>query len=716
MEKMNLEMIRGDTLSFAFEVDFDEAPQKLEKADFSCKVNLDDDEALFHKELGNGIDFSKQDGNKLYYIVRIAPEDTENLEAGMYYYDLSIEMNGDVFTILNGTLKIESDVTTVKTYMTKYKGIEEIKKTNTSGLVDTYTITLTDGTTSTFTVTNGDSAYKPAVEALGKRIDNLILSSGTESSAEVTDARTGYDGTAYDTLGTAIRKQVNNLNKDLADIKIIDKNYFDLNKITRDKWIRNTNGAEDTYVGWSATDFIPTFSAEYMFAMILSNGSYTELNGVYGAFYNADKTFISGFFGKLSDTSIPSNAKYLRISQETRKLVKDKNQADPKLIVCDKARWETLPSVEEDYVSFGYNILGKNISKLESNVSELNNSIFGDELPQYTKDEIARVSNVVKSRQNVSSVSFAFITDPHNYNSDTIRNSNHHALLSMTEIEKNVSIDYCVFGGDYLSNSASTTIEECYEQLSDFVKYANKINTPKFYLRGNHDSNHFNSSQPFTDKMFYVSANKFVENTNVKMYTDDLGKSIGYVDLENLNIRLIFTNMTDVGESPSGFGITWQQMDWFGNVALNFSDKSDKEKWGIVVFAHSYFQASSITDGGLALAPQMHYMLKACKDGTNYTYDVNHSYDYTEQGSMDVICAVVGHWHSDRSAVVDGIQVIACIQTAGGGDEVSDDGNTYSKVYGTKNETGYDIFTIDRENRKIYCSRFGVGVDREFSY
>ena len=111
MEKMNLEMIRGDTLSFAFEVEFDEAPQKLEKADFTCKANFDDNEALFHKELGNGINFSKQDGTKLYYIVRVAPEDTKDLEAGMYYYDLSIELNGDVFTILNGALKIEGDVT-----------------------------------------------------------------------------------------------------------------------------------------------------------------------------------------------------------------------------------------------------------------------------------------------------------------------------------------------------------------------------------------------------------------------------------------------------------------------------------------------------------------------------------------------------------------------------------------------------------------------------
>ena len=87
--KTNFEMIRGDTLSFAFEIEFDEVPQKLEK----------------------GINFSKQVGTKLYYIVRIAPEDTKNLETGMYYYDLSIELNGDVFTILNGALKIESDVT-----------------------------------------------------------------------------------------------------------------------------------------------------------------------------------------------------------------------------------------------------------------------------------------------------------------------------------------------------------------------------------------------------------------------------------------------------------------------------------------------------------------------------------------------------------------------------------------------------------------------------
>lgn len=36
-------------------------------------------------------------------------------------------------------------------------GIANISKTDTSGLVDTYTITYTDGTTTTFTITNGQN-------------------------------------------------------------------------------------------------------------------------------------------------------------------------------------------------------------------------------------------------------------------------------------------------------------------------------------------------------------------------------------------------------------------------------------------------------------------------------------------------------------------------------------------------------------------------------
>ena len=59
------------------------------------------------------------------------------------------------------TITIEE--TNTQLYIVEYAGkdgvgISDISKTGTSGLVDTYTITYTDGTISTFEVTNGAPA------------------------------------------------------------------------------------------------------------------------------------------------------------------------------------------------------------------------------------------------------------------------------------------------------------------------------------------------------------------------------------------------------------------------------------------------------------------------------------------------------------------------------------------------------------------------------
>jgi hypothetical protein len=52
---------------------------------------------------------------------------------------------------------------------TNGRGISSIGKTSTSGLVDTYTITYTDNTTSTFNVTNGQDG-----EVTQEYVDNAI--------------------------------------------------------------------------------------------------------------------------------------------------------------------------------------------------------------------------------------------------------------------------------------------------------------------------------------------------------------------------------------------------------------------------------------------------------------------------------------------------------------------------------------------------------------
>ena len=104
VKNYNISMVRGNTLSFAFEV---EGIDSLSAAYFSCKINWDDTNYVFQKSLGSGI--SLVENGK--YRVRVAPQDTENIEVGYYYYDLEIGANGDIFTILRGRLKIDQDIT-----------------------------------------------------------------------------------------------------------------------------------------------------------------------------------------------------------------------------------------------------------------------------------------------------------------------------------------------------------------------------------------------------------------------------------------------------------------------------------------------------------------------------------------------------------------------------------------------------------------------------
>ena len=99
-------MTRGDTLSFGMIVE-GLGGQDLETVYFTCRRNHSEP-PVFQKSLGNGI--SKTGAGE--YVIRAAPEDTKDLEPGKYFYDLEIGVNGDIFTVLNGVLEMQWDVTT----------------------------------------------------------------------------------------------------------------------------------------------------------------------------------------------------------------------------------------------------------------------------------------------------------------------------------------------------------------------------------------------------------------------------------------------------------------------------------------------------------------------------------------------------------------------------------------------------------------------------
>ena len=109
--RKNFEIVKGDTLAFAVEIGFDEDPVDADEMLFTVKRNADDDADIFQKRLKHGIEKVAKVGNKLYYRVRASPLDTRSLEVGLYQYDLEIHVNGDIFTILNGLLIVENEIT-----------------------------------------------------------------------------------------------------------------------------------------------------------------------------------------------------------------------------------------------------------------------------------------------------------------------------------------------------------------------------------------------------------------------------------------------------------------------------------------------------------------------------------------------------------------------------------------------------------------------------
>ena len=106
---MNIDMIRGDTLTIQFEI---ESNTPLDLADdnfkitFSLKQSATSTDYVFQKDKTAVTEISQN-----MFKIRIAPEDTVNLVPGFYYYDLQLEIYDDVFTIAIGKLYLETDIT-----------------------------------------------------------------------------------------------------------------------------------------------------------------------------------------------------------------------------------------------------------------------------------------------------------------------------------------------------------------------------------------------------------------------------------------------------------------------------------------------------------------------------------------------------------------------------------------------------------------------------
>lgn len=372
-----------------------------------------------------------------------------------------------------------------------------------------------------------------------------------------------------------------------------------------------------------------------------------------------------------------------------------------------------------------------NIEKIKRNQSYL---------PPYSELMVESINSKLESLQNSKSASIAMFTDIHvdgDTMADVTQNAFSVSIDALNTINSTNRIDMCLLNGDYIYNRVDQTKERTLGEYSTLRETLAKVKTPLFVSKGNHDVNDIagTTDQFLTDEELYKCILKMSSD-----YVGDYGhleKAYGYCDIPNKKIRCIFINTSDVPFILNGTSITYPQQDesGVGNEQINFianALKFTETGWGVLFFSHYALQNGS----GIVPSGQQAEYLNLSHGGTqllgvieayrnkgtyvsnvssgDFQYSVN--VDFTDNESSEVIAMISGHSHADRTDVVNGIRMISSMASSYIYTSYDANGNPVGRVAGRESETSWDIFTIDRESRKIYAIRYGAGSDREFTY
>lgn len=209
------------------------------------------------------------------------------------------------------------------------RGIVSIAKTGTSGLVDTYTITYTDATTSTFTVTNGANGQITATSFAEEFSSSKAYAAGdyvvySGQLYQFTTAHAAGAWNASHATAVQIADQVSELKSAFNDITetVHSKNIWnvDVTDVTTGKYLNPGNGNEGTNASYMYyNDYCPIKpnTKYYGSAWNKETGYFAGNFGGFAIFYNTNKEYLGGLNGSSSQNpfTTPDGCAYIRLSE-----------------------------------------------------------------------------------------------------------------------------------------------------------------------------------------------------------------------------------------------------------------------------------------------------------------------------------------------------------------------------------------------------------------
>lgn len=544
---------------------------------------------------------------------------------------------------------------------------------------------------------NSEAATRASADSnLQSQINQIVAPSGeAPSAAEVQNARIGADGVTYDTLGTAIRTQVNNLKEDL---NLCNDGYYAFDLIPNRYILRDT-GIESDYKGWAATGFIPVPDN----SLVICN-SPSAL--VWGALYDKYKHYISAYGWPAGESELffhYGEFRYFRISGPKEEMA--------------SLKYKILPRVDTGLTKRGYPAdaytVGNNLNTVNNRLTVLERE---RDAPDYYKSQLATKETIIRGHFDDCAFNgdgLVFLTDTH-FSADLFTSTNptsnfnaNNSFLLIKDIISKCGIDKIVFGGD-LVNSATDIDTMLYCMASFGNRFGDR--QPRLrYCVGNHEyftGNDLGQTIKPTPSELYGAGVKY--NEDIVLGKGDMDTY--YFDNKVQKIRYFVVSCGRNTETSVA------QVKW---VLEQF--KAVPQGYKIICIGHGFMadNMAAFRGGYKPIADA----LDAVKVGGTYTYvyGTNLSTEYVYSALIDVtpVCMITGHTHIDGSLTTDGGIPCICTTTdsyALNYELVNGTPTLSPRNKGTTDEQAFDIFQFDFTNRKIYCTRIGYGSDREFSY
>ena len=295
---------------------------------------------------------------------------------------------------------------------------------------------------------------------------------------------------------------------------------------------------------------------------------------------------------------------------------------------------------------------------------------------------------------------------------------------------------------------------EAYYSLQEVVGKIKDISNA-YYCVGNHDYNHRSDVSVDMQKKSWVLPNIALYRILGKHHENDVvwgskKDMYYYKDFEDEKIRIIFLNTLDKPEETNTIdGVEYDkypwipnivssaQIDWFIDSALNFSDKSNKSEWSVIICSHvtpcpnvewnnasiGYVGEPALNTQGVELCKIAEAFVTGTSKVLSYSDEVfggsatlNRNADFSSQGSMNLIGWFSGHNHIDTMTERNGITYVTTVCGYPYNTQDSSSMSGITMTTGTYTEFGLDVLSVNKTDRKAKLHRVGVGSDREWTY